>query len=144
MPYAQEDQESVLESEQCKIYWNFSFSTTHRINATKPNIVLQDHKSKVICVIEFSAPAESNITRKEDEKRTKYQELLFELSRIYPGYWVRLIVLILGCLGGMRASFVSQLKKIPTCEQQADALAVRMQKAVLLNSLNLVRKHCSL
>nr|CAH7758643.1 unnamed protein product [Callosobruchus chinensis] len=41
-------------------------------------------------IIEFSAPDEVNIASKEEEKRTRYQELLGQLRRLWPDYaWAR-------------------------------------------------------
>nr|CAH7756133.1 unnamed protein product [Callosobruchus chinensis] len=93
-------------------------------------IVLLDHQQKTMFVIEFSAPAEVNIVSKEEEKRTKYQELLGQLRRIWPDYAVSLLVMVIGSLGGMRNTLLSALRAIPVCRAAAHILAARMQKAV--------------
>nr|CAH7753781.1 unnamed protein product [Callosobruchus chinensis] len=82
LPYAPGDIESVVENERCRIYYNYSFPTLELVQANKPDIVLLDHQQKTMFVIEFSAPAEVNIVSKEEEKRTKYQELLEQLRRL--------------------------------------------------------------
>nr|CAH7735776.1 unnamed protein product [Callosobruchus chinensis] len=74
LPYAPGDIESVVENERCRIYWNYSFHTLELVQANKPD--------KTMFIIEFSAPAEVNIVSKEEEKRTKYQELLGQLRRL--------------------------------------------------------------
>nr|CAH7738054.1 unnamed protein product [Callosobruchus chinensis] len=53
-------------------------------------------------VIEFWAPAEVSIVSKEEEKRTKYQELLGQLRRLWPDYAASLLLMVIGSLGGMR------------------------------------------
>lgn len=141
LPYAPGDIQSVVENEKCRIYWNYSFSTLRLIQANKPDIVLLDQQLKAMFIIEFSAPAEVNIARKEEEKRTKYQDLLFQLRRMYPEYTVRLVVLVIGSLGGMRSTFLAEIKSIPACQPVAHILAGRMQKAVILGSLRLLRAH---
>ena len=141
LPYAPGDIESVVENDKCKIWWNFSFSTTRQLSATKPDIVLLDLGARSMYVIEFSAPAEANMEAKERDKRTKYQDLLFELRQLYPGYSVKLVVLIIGVLGGVKDSLLASIKCIPACEKAAYALAVKMQKAVLLGSMRLLRAH---
>ncbi|XP_039289959.1 uncharacterized protein LOC120352632 [Nilaparvata lugens] len=85
------------------------------------------------------APAEGNIVTKEEEKQTKYHDLLMELRRLNPGYSVRMVVLIVGVLGGMRPSFLANLRTIPACERPAAVLTGQMQKAVILGSLRLLR-----
>ena len=141
LPYAPLDIESVVGNDSCRIYWNYSFPTSRQIQANKPDIVLVDFDVKTIYVIEFSAPAESNISVKEDEKRMKYQDLLFEIRKGYRGFHVKLVVLIIGVLGGIRNTFLSNLKEIPACRKHAQNIASRMQKAVILGSLRLLRSH---
>nr|CAH7720376.1 unnamed protein product [Callosobruchus chinensis] len=102
LPYAPGDVESVVKNERCRIYWNYSFPTLELVQGNKPDIVLLDHQQKTMFVIEFSAPAEVNIVSKEEEKRTKYQELLGQLRRLWPDYAVSLLVMVIGSLGGMR------------------------------------------
>ena len=143
LPYIPGDIETVVVNERCKIYWNFSFATTRLLQATKPDIVLFDFDEKIIYVIEFSAPAETNITTKEEEKRLKYQPLLFELRQLHRGFKVKIVVLIIGSLGGMKQSFVSELEIIRVCRRNATILAGQMQKAVILGSLRLLRSHDS-
>nr|CAH7715024.1 unnamed protein product [Callosobruchus chinensis] len=141
LPYAPGDIESVVENERCRIYWNYSFPTLELVQANKPDIVLLDHQQKTMFVIEFSAPAEVNIVSKEEEKRTKYQALLGQLRRLWPDYAVSLLVMVIGSLGGMRNTLLSALRVIPVCRAAAHILAARMQKAVILGSLSLLRAH---
>lgn len=141
LPYVPQSIESVVGNEKCRIYWNYSFPTLRQLRANKPDVVLLDHQQRAIYVIEFSAPAEINITLKEEEKRAKYQDLVYELRRLHPGHSVKLVVFIIGSLGGIRHTLLSDLRKIPACQNMANILASRMQKAVILGSLRLLRAH---
>nr|CAH7746205.1 unnamed protein product [Callosobruchus chinensis] len=120
---------------------HYSFPTLELVQANKPDIVLLDHQQKTMFVIEFSAPAEVNIVSKEEEKRTKYQKLLGQLRRLWPDYAVSLLVMVIGSLGGMRNTLLSALRAILVCRAAAHILAARMQKAVILGSLRLLRAH---
>nr|CAH7727215.1 unnamed protein product [Callosobruchus chinensis] len=126
---------------RCRIYWNYSFPTLELLQANKPDIVFLDHQQKTMFVIEFSAPAEMNIVSKEEEKRTKYQELLGQLRRLWPDYTVSVLVMVIGSLGGMRNTLHSALRAMLVCRAAAHILAARMQKAVILGSLGLLRAH---
>nr|CAH7729519.1 unnamed protein product [Callosobruchus chinensis] len=117
------DIESVVENEKCRIYWNYSFLTLEHVQANKPDIVLLDHQQKTMFVIEFSAPAEENIVSKEEEKRTKYQELLGQLRRLWLDYAVSLLVMVIGSLGGMRNTLLSTVRVMPVCRAAAHILA---------------------
>nr|CAH7753859.1 unnamed protein product [Callosobruchus chinensis] len=76
------------------------------------------------------------IGSKEEEKRTKYQELLGQLRRLWPDYAVSLLVMVIGSLGGMRNMLLSALRAIPVCRAAAHILAARMQKAVILGDIS--------
>ena len=126
-----------MENSRCRIYWNYGFPTTKLLSANKPDITLLDFENKQMFVIELSCPA--NISRKEMEKRSKYLDLLSELRKLYPGFSVKLVVLIVGVLRGMRASFRRELDIIPACRSSSSLLICRIQKAVLLGSMRIVR-----
>nr|CAH7767481.1 unnamed protein product [Callosobruchus chinensis] len=49
--------------------------------------------------------------------------------------------MVIGSLGGMRNTLLSALRAIPVCRAAAHILAARMQKAVILRSLRLLRAH---
>nr|CAH7765408.1 unnamed protein product [Callosobruchus chinensis] len=89
------DIESVVENERCRIYWNYSFPTLELVQTNKLDIVVLDHQQKTMFIIEFSAPAEMNIVSKEEEKRTKYQELLELLRRLCLDYAVSRLVMVI-------------------------------------------------
>ncbi|KAJ8978074.1 hypothetical protein NQ317_000632, partial [Molorchus minor] len=78
--------------------------TTHspppgKYTPTNCDVVLLDHQSKTMFVIEFSIPAEKNIVLKEDEKWTKYCDLLFEFPKVvHQGHIIRLLVLVIDSL----------------------------------------------
>ncbi|KDR08536.1 hypothetical protein L798_01790 [Zootermopsis nevadensis] len=99
-------------------------------------------------VIEFSAPAETNIVVKEAEKRTKYQDLVFELRQLYPGFTVKLIILIIGVLGEVKSSLLANIKLIPACQRNAEALySVGCKRPCFLGRSNYCERmtptHCS-
>nr|CAH7751885.1 unnamed protein product [Callosobruchus chinensis] len=141
LPYAPGYIESVVENERCRIYWNYSFPTLELVQANKLDIVLLNHKQETMFVTEFSAPAEVNIVSKDEEKRTKYQELPGQVRRLWPDYAVSLLVMVIGSLGGMRNTLLAELHAIPVCRAAAHILAARMQRAVILGSLRLLRVH---
>ena len=130
-----------MANDRCRIYWNYALPTARLLRANKPDITLLDLRTKEIFVIEFSCPAEININNKEIEKRDKYRDLIFELEKLYPGYKVKLVVLIIGSLGGMKPNFVKELETVPVCRTQSVMLSCRMQKAAILGSLYIVRAH---
>lgn len=53
---------------------------------------------------EFTCPDEINIHTKYIEKRTKYNDLLFEVRKTYDSHEVKLVVLLSGTLVGVLKS----------------------------------------
>jgi hypothetical protein len=84
-----------------------------------------DLRVKTITLIEFSCPAELNMGRKKVRKKEKYQDLMFQLRAFRPGHEVRLAVLIVGALGGMKQSFIKELNSIPSFSANYTLMAYR-------------------
>lgn len=103
--------------------------------------MIEDFQRKTICVVEFSCPLECNIVEKEQEKRQKYKDLIFELRKRNPQKKVILVPVIIGVLGGVKASVRDGISSIPGCEGSQDQLLRRIQQQVVLGSLHLLRGH---
>ena len=71
--------ESVLESEDYKILWDFSIQTDHVIEARRPDLVVVDKKRRTCKIIDFAVPGYNRIEEKEKEKIENYQDLRREL-----------------------------------------------------------------
>ena len=61
--------ESVLESEDCKILWDFSIQTNHVIEARRPDLVVVDKKRRTCEIIDFAVPEDSWIGLRRRRKR---------------------------------------------------------------------------
>lgn len=140
IPYVPESIETVATNKNCKIYWNFSFATTTQIQANKPDLVLLDIKDRRMYIVEFAAPLDENLLKKEKEKHEKYADLRNSLRTTYPDYDITMVVLVVGAMGAISENFITNLRKIPACKN-AEHLLNQMQKAVILGSLRLLRKH---
>ncbi|KAJ8936259.1 hypothetical protein NQ318_019745 [Aromia moschata] len=80
-----------------------------------------------------------NIDALDLSTKLTFRYLLFEHRTLYPGHKVMLVVLIIGVLGGVCSKLLSELKIIPACRISMEFLLCRMQKAVILGSLRLLR-----
>ena len=52
-----------------------------------------------MAVVEFSCPADTNITTKEEEKLLTYIPLVWNLQVMYPDYHHQITPIIVGALG---------------------------------------------
>ena len=75
------DPESILESRDYKILWDFSIQTDHVIEDRRPDLVVVD-KQRTCKIIGFAVPGDSRIEKKEREKIKKCQDLRRELQKI--------------------------------------------------------------
>ena len=75
--------ESVLENEDYKILWDFSFQTDHVIKARRPGLVLVDKNERSCKIIDFAVRRDSRIEVKEKDKIEKYRDLGRELQKIW-------------------------------------------------------------
>ena len=57
--------ESVLENEDCKISWDFSFQADHVIGARRLNFVVVDKKERSCKIYDFAVPGDSRTEEKE-------------------------------------------------------------------------------
>ena len=75
------DPESVLESKDYKILWDFSIQTDHVIEARRPDLVVVD-KQRTCKIIGLAVPGDSRTEKKEREKIKKCQDLRRELQKV--------------------------------------------------------------
>ena len=92
--------EKVLENEEVKVLWDFTIQTDHRLEHNKPDIVVHN-KSKRECtiIIDIACPFHTRIVEKEDEKVEKYQNLKYEIKKIWKCKKVTIVPIVIGALG---------------------------------------------
>ena len=90
--------EKVLESEDCKILWDFPIQTDKTLKHNRPDITVIDKKSKNCLLIDPACPFDTRIERKE-EKCTAHSELKHEIAKIWKMRKVEVIPVVTGALG---------------------------------------------
>ena len=68
IPYYKYNPESVLETENFKMYWNREIITDLPMQHNKPDVVFTDKKAKHTYLIDFSVPLAANLQKKYKEK----------------------------------------------------------------------------
>ena len=112
---------------------DFSIQTNHVIEAQRPDLVVV-YKRRTCKIIDFTVPGDSRIEEKEKEKIEKYQDLRRELQKIYH-VRVKIIPLVVGCLGAIPKQFGNRLK-----ETGITAELGQVQKTILLGTARILRK----
>ena len=114
--------------------WDFSIQTDHLIEARRPDLVVVDKKERSCKIIYFVVPRDSRIEEREKDKIKKYQDLGRELRKIW-NVKVKIIPLVVGCLGAIPKQFGNRLKHIGITAGTA-----QVQKTVLLGMARILRK----
>ena len=91
--------------------WDFSIQTDHVIEARIPDLVLVDKKERLCKIIDFAVPGDGRIEEKEKDKIEKYQDLGWELQKIWI-VKVKIVPLVVGSLGAIPKQFGNRLKQI--------------------------------
>ena len=80
-------------------WWNISRKTLTKIPHNKPDIVIWKQNEKLCSIIEFSCPADVNISRKIDEKMNTHGSLLINLQSLCPEEKFEYMPIEVGALG---------------------------------------------
>ena len=85
-------------------------------------------------------PNESNKEEKREEKIRKYQQLCYEIRERRDGYKVKIIPVVIGCLGGGMKRLKDDVKELFKNEKDLQWICREMQKTELWESKTIMRK----
>ena len=94
-----------------------------------------DNNCRTGILIDVAIPADANIASKESEKMDKYQDLCIELQRLWNLRTVKVIPIVIGCLGTYTPNLPRFLKELPGKHPVAPLL-----KSAVLGSAHLLRR----
>ena len=115
-----------------------------RTNCTvkRPALTLEDTENKVVIVIDMTCPNEMNKEEKRTEKIRKYQQLCYEIREGREGYIVKMILSVIGCLGGGMKQLKSDLKELFDNEKNWIRLYMRCKRLFFGKANRLFEKYC--
>ena len=97
--------EKVLESEECKILWDFPIQTDKALEHNRPDITVIEKKTKKCLLIDPSCPFDTCIEKKEEEKCNNYCDMKYEIARMWRMKDVEVIPVVIGALGTVTKQF---------------------------------------
>ena len=95
------EQEYIQKVGDNEYWWNLSINTAQKVPHNKPDLVIWNTKEKTCNIVEFSCPADINITKKEEEKLSAYLPLVRNLQIIHPNYHYKIKPIVVGALGSI-------------------------------------------
>ena len=126
--------EKVLENDDVKILWDFKIQTDKVLEHSRPDITIHKKAKKECILVDVACPFDTRVKEKEEEKIAKYQDLKYEIKRIWQCCRVEVIPVIIGALGTVTKRLSSWLEVIGTID-----IFNFMQKACLLGSARILR-----
>ena len=127
--------EKVLESDECKILWDFPLQTDKKLEHNRPDITVVEKSRKKCFFIDPSCPFDTRIDKKEEEKCTNYCDLKYEIARIWKLKEVEIIPVVIGALGSVTRNFEKWIQKL-----DLGITAEMLQKPCLLGTARIIRK----
>ena len=127
-------------NDKAKLVCDFEFNLGKTNTSRRPDLILEDNKSKKIWICDMACPQQQSIEAKWLEKLTEYTQLAYELREQRPGYKITVISLIIEVLGGGMKSAVVELSNVLNKNELAKQVVREMQKTILMDSESTIRK----
>ena len=93
------EQKYIQKEEDNEYWWNLTINTVQKVPHNKSDLVIRNTKEKKCNIVEFSCPADINITKKE--KLSAYVPLVPNLHVMHPNYHYKIISIVVGALGSI-------------------------------------------
>ena len=94
-----ESPEYIHKEGNLEYWWNISIKTATKIPHNKPDLILWDRDEKICQIIEFSCPADINVSSKIEEKVATFGQLIRNLQITYKDYRFKMLPVVVGALG---------------------------------------------
>ena len=136
------EKRKVLENGGKRLYWDWEHRMRTNCTARRPNLTLEDEEKNTILLLDMACPNEVNRQVKREEKIKKYEQLCFELRERRESYTVKVIPIVIGCLGGGIKVLETDMQKIYEYKNEKELYMTmrQMQKTVLWESESMNRK----
>ena len=127
--------EKVLESEECKILWDFPIQTDKTLEHNRPDITVIEEKIKKCLLIDPACPFDTPIEKKEEEKCNNYCNMKYEIARMWRMKDVEVIPVVIGALGTVTKQFEKWMQKL-----DLEITVEMLQNPCLLGTARIIRK----
>ncbi|XP_045477891.1 uncharacterized protein LOC123683040 [Harmonia axyridis] len=103
---------ALLQNATYNMYWDGTLVTDRAVAHNRPDITLFDKVRKTCLLIEFTIPADDNITRAYSEKVTKYTDLAFQLRKMYALESVSVLPMIISVNGMVERHLIENTQRL--------------------------------
>lgn len=127
---------TLLQNARYKLYWDSTLVTDRNVMHNRPDMALFDTEEKTCMLVEFTVPADDNVSKAYTEKITKYGDLAFQLKELYNLKKVSVLPMIISVNGLVEAHLPENTERLFL----KPAVMSASQKQVILYTTRIVRK----
>ena len=85
--------------------WDFMIQCDNYIECRKPDIIVVKKEEKKSTIIDIAIPGDNRVSAKEKEKIEKYDNLKWEIKKMWSMKKVKVIPVVTGALGAFTKYF---------------------------------------
>ena len=89
-----QEPDQIYNTNDKEYLWDTPITTAAKIRHSKPELVIWNKTEEICTIIEFSCPADINISKKIAEKTDNYGPLIQNLQIMYPQYRLMFVPII--------------------------------------------------
>ena len=104
--------QGVVESDKVKMLWDFTIQCDHYIECRKPDIVVVENDEKQCTIIDIATPRDNRVGAKEKEKMEKYDNLKWEIKKMWSMKKVEIVPVVIGAHGAVSKNLEKYSKDI--------------------------------
>ena len=102
---------SVLENETHKLLWDFNIRTDPLISTRRPDILIINKKKRTCKIVDFAVPADHKVKFRENEKKDKYLDLVWERKKLW-NIKVTIIRIVIGAFSTVTKELLKRLEDL--------------------------------
>ena len=122
-----------------EIWWDREIQTASKVPHNRPDLVVWNAKEKKCQIMDVCIPLDINVGLRHITKRDNYTPLVDQMHRLYPGYNIRIIPVVIRALGTIPKMLKENLKIIGLKNTTISKFVKQAQKLSLLGTLKIVK-----
>ena len=126
--------ETAAENDAVKLLWDMNIYTDRVLDARRPDIVLVKKDCEECMIIDIAIPSDSKVMDKEEEKIEKYQDLAYEIRKMWHKR-AKVVPIVIGTLGMVSERLIPFLALLDIAIS-----AETIQKSAVLGTAHILRK----
>ena len=113
-----------------KLLWDSPIQTDYHLDHNRRDIVVLEKEGRMCFIVNVACPFDTRVAEKEREKINHYQDLKWEVQKIWNCRSVSVIIIVIGALRTASKHLRMWVSKLET----APGIIALLQKACLLGT----------